>query len=84
MATIAPGQKIGYVTDAYVTDAADTGPNRAAIVRLVAGADCLFIEAPFAAADKALAADWAHLTTAVAGEIAREVPMHPGRLTVGI
>jgi len=67
MATITPGQKIGYVTDA-----ADTGPNRAAIVRLVAGADCLFIEAPFAAADKALAADRAHLTTAAAGEIARE------------
>ena len=67
MATITPGQKIGYVTDA-----ADTGPNRAAIVRLVAGADCLFIEAPFAAVDKALAADRAHLTTAAAGEIARE------------
>ena len=67
MATITPGQKIGYVTDA-----ADTGPNRAAIVRLVAGADCLFIEAPFAAADKALAADRAHLTTAAAGEIARQ------------
>jgi ribonuclease Z len=67
MATITPGQKIGYVTDA-----ADTGPNRSAIVRLVAGADCLFIEAPFAAADKGLAADRAHLTTAAAGEIARE------------
>jgi ribonuclease Z len=66
-ATVTPGQKIGYVTDA-----ADTPVNRRAIVRLVGGADLLFIEAPFAAADKALAADRAHLTTAAAGAIARE------------
>jgi ribonuclease Z len=32
----------------------------------------LFIEAPFAIADAALAAQRAHLTTAAAGEIARE------------
>jgi ribonuclease Z len=50
---------------------ADTPANRRAIVRLVGGADLLFIEAPFAAADAALAADRAHLTTA-AGSIARE------------
>ena len=67
LATITPGQRI-----AYVTDAADTAANRRAIVRLAAGADLLFIEAPFAAADQALAADRAHLTTAAAGEIARE------------
>jgi ribonuclease Z len=67
VATVTPGQKIGYVTDA-----ADTRENRDAIVRLVAGADLLFIEAPFAAADAALAADRAHLTTAAAGSIARE------------
>jgi ribonuclease Z len=67
IATVTPGQKIGYVTDA-----ADTPANRRAIVRLVDGADLLFIEAPFAAADAALAADRAHLTTAAAGSIAHE------------
>ena len=66
-ATVAPGQKI-----AYVTDAADTPENRRAIIRLVVGADLLFIEAAFAAADAALAADRAHLTTTAAGSIARE------------
>ncbi len=64
--TVVPGQKI-----AYVTDVADTPANRAAIVDLVAGADILFIEATFAAADAALAAERAHLTTTAAGEIAR-------------
>ena len=66
-ATVTPGQKIGYVTDV-----ADTPANREAIVRLVLGADLLFIEAPFAAADAALAADRAHLTTFAAGSIARQ------------
>jgi ribonuclease Z len=66
-AAVTPGQKIGYVTDV-----ADTAANREAIVRLVAEADLLFIEAPFAAADAALAADRAHLTTMAAGSIARE------------
>ena len=66
-ATVTPGQKIGYVTDA-----ADTPANRQAIVRLVRNADLLYIEAPFAEADAALAADRAHLTTAAAGSIARE------------
>ncbi len=66
-ATVTPGQKIGYVTDA-----ADTEANRQAIVRLVRGADLLFIEAPFAAADAKIAADRAHLTTLAAGSIARE------------
>ena len=65
--TVTPGQKI-----AYVTDVADTPENRRAIVQLVRGADILFIEAPFASADAALAADRAHLTTAAAGSIARE------------
>ena len=67
MATVTPGQKI-----AYVTDVADTAANRQAIVRLARNADLLFIEAPFAAADAALAADRAHLTTAAAGSIARK------------
>jgi ribonuclease Z len=64
--SVAPGQKIGYVTDV-----ADTPANRAAIVELVKDADIFFVEAMFAAADAALAADRAHLTTAAAGEIAR-------------
>ena len=66
LVTITPGQKI-----AYVTDAADTPANRAAIVDLARGADTLFIEAVFPEADAALAADRAHLTTTQAGELAR-------------
>ena len=65
--TVTPGQKIGYVTDA-----ADTPANRAAIIGLAQNADLLFIEAAFAQADTALAAERAHLTTAVAGSLARE------------
>ncbi len=65
-ATVTPGQKIGYVTDV-----ADTLTNRQAIVQLVRNADVLFIEAPFAQADAALAAERAHLTTQAAGSIAR-------------
>jgi ribonuclease Z len=65
LVTVTPGQKI-----AYVTDVADTPENREAVVRLVRGADLLFIEAAFALADAALAADRAHLTTQAAGEIA--------------
>jgi len=65
--TITPGQKIGYVTDV-----ADTASNRKAIVELVKKADVLFIEAAFAGADVALATERAHLTTAAAGQIARE------------
>lgn len=64
--TVTPGQKIGYVTDA-----ADTAANREAIIQLVRNADLLFIEAPFASADAALATERAHLTTTAAGEIAR-------------
>ena len=67
LVTVTAGQKI-----AYVTDVADTPSNRAAIVALVQNADVLFIEAPFAQADDALARDRAHLTTTAAGEIARE------------
>jgi ribonuclease Z len=65
--TVTPGQKIGYVTDV-----ADTADNRKAIVGLVGNADLLFIEAAFARADSALAADRAHLTTEAAGQIARQ------------
>jgi ribonuclease Z len=66
LVSIAPGQKI-----AYVTDAAHSPANRAAIVDLARGADVLFIEAVFPHADAALAADRAHLTAAQAGELAR-------------
>ena len=65
--TVTPGQKI-----AYVTDAADTPANREAIIALIQDADLLFIEAAFAEADAAIAAERAHLTTAAAGRIARE------------
>jgi ribonuclease Z len=64
--TITRGQKIGYVTDV-----ADTPSNRKEIARLVDGADTLFLEARFAAADAAQARERAHLTTVAAGEIAR-------------
>jgi len=64
--TVTPGQKI-----AYVTDVADTGANRAAIVALARDADVLFIDAAFSQADAAIAAERAHLTTTAAGEIAR-------------
>jgi ribonuclease Z len=66
LVTVTPGQKI-----AYATDVADTPANRAALVALARGADLLFIEAAFAAADAAHAAERAHLTTTAAGEIAR-------------
>ena len=64
---ITAGQKI-----AYVTDVADSAANRAAIVALARSADILFIESAFAAGDVELALERAHLTTAAAGEIARE------------
>ncbi|WP_043342328.1 MBL fold metallo-hydrolase [Belnapia moabensis] len=65
--SVTPGQRL-----AYLTDFADTPANRTAAVALARGADILFIEAPFAAADAALALDRRHLTTRAAGEIARE------------
>ena len=68
---VTPGQKV-----AYVTDAADTTANRKAIIGLVQNADILFIEAAFAEADAALAAERAHLTTVAAGRIAREAGVH--------
>jgi ribonuclease Z len=64
---VTPGQRL-----AYLTDFADTPGNRAAAVSLARGADILFIEAPFAAEDAAIAADRRHLTTRAAGEIARD------------
>jgi len=66
LVTISPGQKI-----AYVTDVADTPANRAGIAQLASGADLLFLESRFAAADGEQARERAHLTTTAAGEIAR-------------
>lgn len=63
---IVPGQKIGYIVDVGYTP-----ENVERIAALVAAADILFIEAPFAAEDAARAADRAHLTTTQAGVIAR-------------
>jgi len=65
--TTTSGQKI-----AYVTDVVDSPANRALIVKLARNADILFIEAAFAEADAALAAERSHLTTTAAGQIARE------------
>jgi ribonuclease Z len=64
--TVTRGQKI-----AYVTEVADSARKRAAIAALAEGADTLFIEARFGAADAVQARDRAHLTTTAAGEIAR-------------
>jgi ribonuclease Z len=62
-----PGQHLCYVTD--VSGAAH---NLTRIVEFVAGADLLFIEAVFLAADRELAARKSHLTTEQAGRIARD------------
>ncbi|MBP2313307.1 MBL fold metallo-hydrolase [Azospirillum soli] len=67
---------------AYVVDAGFTAENAARIVDLARGADLLFIEAPFRAADAELAGARRHLTTAQAGQLAaaagvrRVVPFH--------
>ncbi|MGH1570654.1 MBL fold metallo-hydrolase [Methylobacterium sp. P31] len=74
---IGPGQKV-----AYVTDTADTPDNAARILALAAGADDLYIEAVFLAADWVAATRTRHLTAARAGALARAagvrraVPFH--------
>lgn len=65
--SVTPGQKIGYVTDA-----APGRTNEKAIVKLVSGADVLFIEAVFADTGSDLATERGHLTTGQAGAIARK------------
>jgi ribonuclease Z len=64
--SITPGQKIAYVVDALFSPA-----NAAAIVRLAAGADILFCEAPFLEEDLEQAARRYHLTARQAGALGR-------------
>jgi ribonuclease Z len=64
--TVTPGQKIAYVVDVLFSPA-----NAAAIVRLAAGADLLFCEAPFLEEDLEQAARRYHLTARQAGALAR-------------
>lgn len=74
---VAPGQRVGYVTDLRYTDA-----NVETLLRLLAGVDLLFIESVFLDKDKAHAERKNHLTARQAGEIARlvgaksVVPLH--------
>lgn len=74
---ITPGQKISYVTDALYNE---TNANR--IIELSAGAEWMFIEAPFLDAEADTAARKYHLTARQAGMLAREagakrmVPFH--------
>ncbi len=72
---IAPGQRIGYVTDLCFSEA-----NVQALQPLLAGVDRLFIESAFRHADRDHAGRKHHLTARQAGEIARRVgarAVHP-------
>jgi ribonuclease Z len=64
--TVTPGQKIAYVVDTLFSPS-----NAAAIVKLVAGADVFFCEAPFLEEDLEQAARRYHLTARQAGALAR-------------
>jgi ribonuclease Z len=65
--SVAPGQKIAYVTDVVYTDG-----NRKRIVDLVRDADVFFCESPFLAEEEERARDRRHLTSRQAGLLARE------------
>ena len=65
---VAPGQRIGYVTDLRFTEA-----NRHTLAELLTGVDQLFIESVFLDADREHAQRKNHLTARQAGQIAREV-----------
>jgi ribonuclease Z len=64
--TITPGQKVAYVVDTLFSPA-----NVAAVVRLAAGADLFFCEAPFLDEDRDQATRRYHLTARQAGALAR-------------
>jgi ribonuclease Z len=66
LVSVTSGTKIGYATDLR-----DTPANRAALARLFADAQVVFLEASFAADEPGRAWERAHLTTKAAGEIAR-------------
>ena len=74
---VAPGAKLAYVVDAAYHKA-----NASRIIALARGANVLFIEAVFRAADAGIAAERRHLTAAQAGALARAagvkrvVPFH--------
>ncbi len=68
---VAPGQRIGYVTDLRHTEA-----NVERLKALLGGVDRLYIEAVFLHADLAHAQRKHHLTARQAGEIARAVGAH--------
>ncbi|MBK6336990.1 MAG: ribonuclease Z [Betaproteobacteria bacterium] len=65
---IAPGQKLGYVTDLRYTE-----ENVEALVQLLAGVDQLYIESVFLDADAQHGARKHHLTARQAGRIARRI-----------
>ncbi|MBE0549263.1 MAG: ribonuclease Z [Rubrivivax sp.] len=65
---VAPGLRIGYVTDLRYSEA-----NLRTLVTLIAGVDQLFIESVFLDADLAHAQRKNHLTARQAGQIAHEV-----------
>lgn len=65
---VAPGRRIGYVTDLRFTEA-----NRRQLAALLPGVDQLFIESVFLDADRDHAQRKNHLTARQAGCIAREV-----------
>jgi ribonuclease Z len=64
--TVTPGQKVAYVVDTLFSPG-----NAAAVVRLAAGADLFFCEAPFLEEDLEQAARRYHLTARQAGALAR-------------
>ena len=66
LVSMTPGQRIGYVTDIR-----DSPANMAAVARLCAGTDPLFIEASFPASEEERAQGRGHLTTTAAGRMAK-------------
>jgi ribonuclease Z len=69
--TMTPGHKVAYVVDTLFSPA-----NAAAVVRLAAGADVFFCEAPFLDEDADQATRRYHLTARQAGALARAAGVH--------